>query len=633
MSFTIIPKVGNVPDDLSKRGVTDMPNVPTIGADALKREFDAPAKECVAPAVNRLIGELEASTAAESIGAAAPSGYAGTTVQGVVNSVAGQLTTLASQIGPAITDAHTHSNKALLDTYDQTNEDISDAVSKAHAHSNKSLLDTYEQTESDLADAVTKKHTHSNKTLLDSYDQTNSDITDAITKKHTHSNKALLDTYTQTESDLSDAVSKKHTHSNKTVLDKFGEDSSGKPTYDGDPIGGGGSGNVNNAYKIIKVGTTNITASGEDTFEIKAGSNVTLTPDASTKSVTINATGGGQSSGDMLASDYDSDYDVKNAGGIKAYVSSQALTGEKGVIVSNGKVKANLKDETQSALQSATIQSAQNRQYAVNLDSNGNLSVNVPWVNTEYSAATTSADGLMSSTDKTKLNGLPSSVPTTDQTYDATSTNPQAGVAVASAVSGKADKTTAFLTTDTAETTIADADTIPFYDDSDSSKKKSTWQNIKSKLKAYFDTLYNLYTLPTASTTTLGGVKPDGTSTFVDPTTGVLTSTGGGSSVSVEHTGTASSTAFRKQTITVNGTAYTIDGTKYMEASTVLSTTVDVSIDFANQEILTTSEVRVFTTKYGLSPKSINMSTAGHCIVTFAKASAAESISVRLYVK
>lgn len=38
---------------------------------------------------------------------------------------------------------------------------------KAHTHSNKALLDTYTQTEANLADAVTKKHAHSNKTELD----------------------------------------------------------------------------------------------------------------------------------------------------------------------------------------------------------------------------------------------------------------------------------------------------------------------------------------------------------------------------------------------------------------------------------------------------------------------------------
>lgn len=40
---------------------------------------------------------------------------------------------------------------------------------KAHEHANKALLDTYTQTEANLADAVAKKHEHANKTELDKF--------------------------------------------------------------------------------------------------------------------------------------------------------------------------------------------------------------------------------------------------------------------------------------------------------------------------------------------------------------------------------------------------------------------------------------------------------------------------------
>lgn len=48
------------------------------------------------------------------------------------------------------------------------------------------------------------------------------------------------------------------------------------------------------------------------------------------------------------------------------------------------------------------------RNYAVGLDSSGKAYVNVPWTdtNTTYNVATTSADGLMSSRDKSKLDGI-----------------------------------------------------------------------------------------------------------------------------------------------------------------------------------------------------------------------------------
>lgn len=46
-------------------------------------------------------------------------------------------------------------------------EKVNAAAEGNHAHGNKELLDTYAQTEANLSDAVSKKHTHSNKSVLD----------------------------------------------------------------------------------------------------------------------------------------------------------------------------------------------------------------------------------------------------------------------------------------------------------------------------------------------------------------------------------------------------------------------------------------------------------------------------------
>lgn len=46
------------------------------------------------------------------------------------------------------------------------------------------------------------------------------------------------------------------------------------------------------------------------------------------------------------------------------------------------------------------------KNYAVELDSSGKAYVNVPWTNTTYNVATTSSNGLMSSSDKSKLDGI-----------------------------------------------------------------------------------------------------------------------------------------------------------------------------------------------------------------------------------
>ena len=56
--------------------------------------------------------------------------------------LASELTALAEKVTTLEGASHTHDNKALLDTYTQTEADLSDAVAKKHEHTNKSILDT-----------------------------------------------------------------------------------------------------------------------------------------------------------------------------------------------------------------------------------------------------------------------------------------------------------------------------------------------------------------------------------------------------------------------------------------------------------------------------------------------------------
>lgn len=53
------------------------------------------------------------------------------------------------------------------DYSDDEKQKVASNTNARHTHSNKELLDTYTQTENDLADAVAKKHSHSNKAILD----------------------------------------------------------------------------------------------------------------------------------------------------------------------------------------------------------------------------------------------------------------------------------------------------------------------------------------------------------------------------------------------------------------------------------------------------------------------------------
>lgn len=108
------------------------------------------------------------------------------------------------------------------------------------------------------------------------------------------------------------------TESNSDI--EFGRDNFGRAGY---RIKGNESyfafGNDIGSFKVIKVGDTNLIADNEDTVRLIAGDNVTLTPNAVNKTVTIDAAGG-SGSGDMQASVYDPDGDVATAGGIVAYI-------------------------------------------------------------------------------------------------------------------------------------------------------------------------------------------------------------------------------------------------------------------------------------------------------------------------
>ena len=65
-----------------------------------------------------------------------------------------------------------------------------------------------------------------------------------------------------------------------------------------------------------------------------------------------------------------------------------------GTITSSGTLKCNLKSETLSSLTATNMGSTANRQYAVGLDSNGHLSVNVPWAGSTYNVVSKGVDGL-----------------------------------------------------------------------------------------------------------------------------------------------------------------------------------------------------------------------------------------------
>lgn len=105
-------------------------------------------------------------------------------------------TAKSEAISAAATDATQKVNAAkseLIGSGSATANTIKDAVAEANAHSDG--LNT--AMDARVKNVEGTSHTHSNKALLDTYTQTEANLADAVAKKHDHSNKTVLDEITQ----------------------------------------------------------------------------------------------------------------------------------------------------------------------------------------------------------------------------------------------------------------------------------------------------------------------------------------------------------------------------------------------------------------------------------------------------
>ncbi len=153
-----------------------------------------------------------------------------------------------------------------------------------------------------------------------------------------------------------------------------------------------------NAFANVTVGSTNIQADAKsDTLELVAGSNVTLTPDATNDKVTIAAT--------------DTTYSDVVAGGASGLMSGADKTKLDG-IATGAEVNQNAFSNVKVG---STIVAADTKTDMLELIAGSNVTltsdvtrdkITIAATDTTYSDATTSAHGLMSAADKTKLDGI-----------------------------------------------------------------------------------------------------------------------------------------------------------------------------------------------------------------------------------
>ena len=138
--------------------------------------------------------------------------------EGIEDAMSGRIDALEAISG----ESHTHDNKALLDTYTQTEADLADAVAKKHEHTNKDVLDGVSADKVAAWDAAEQNAKDYADDLNEAMDL-RVDALEAISgQSHTHTNKEVLDGVSADKvAAWDDAVAKKHEHANAAELDKI----------------------------------------------------------------------------------------------------------------------------------------------------------------------------------------------------------------------------------------------------------------------------------------------------------------------------------------------------------------------------------------------------------------------------
>lgn len=317
----------------------------------------------------------------------------------------------------------------------------------------------------------------------------------------------IVDAYNkaETEEKLSSAIAQAENYTDRQVATLITENDARQLIEEAlsgfQPEGGGGSDvTVSNSFAKVKVGTTTISADAiNDTLILMAGNNVTLTPDTDNDSVTISATN-------------------------TTY--SAATTSANGLMTAAMVTKLNGIAAGANAYTHPTHTAKSSGLYKVTVDGNGHVSaatavqksditaLGIPAQDTTYGAASTSANGLMTTTMVSKLNGIATGANAYTHPSHTAKSSGLYKVTVDS--SGHVSAATAVQKSDITALGIPAQDTT--YSAASQSAAGLMSAADKKKLDGIATGANNYtYTLPTASSSTLGGVK----------TTSSVTSTSG----------------------------------------------------------------------------------------------------------
>lgn len=166
MGFTQITE-----QDVVNKGVVGLPDTPGLSTIDLQKKFDELALEVIIPIFNKVIGELEANTAAQSIGATAPKLIAeGKTLQTILDNIAlkiGEVIEIANEAKRTSENA-----AATVESSETMINDALDTIKKVSTDVYRQLDDAVEAVNGIvyMYDPVTGNYLHVHDVIANIYD-------------------------------------------------------------------------------------------------------------------------------------------------------------------------------------------------------------------------------------------------------------------------------------------------------------------------------------------------------------------------------------------------------------------------------------------------------------------------------
>ena len=142
--------------DLTNKGVIGLPDTPGLSTSAMQNKLEETVRTVAIPKHNDLIDELESYTAADSIGAVAPTGLTGTSVQALINDLNVKKENNSSALPTTyVADAtDTFSIRKLTDTYKIAFSDLVTSIKTAIGNATTSVSGLFSDTDKTKLDGI-----------------------------------------------------------------------------------------------------------------------------------------------------------------------------------------------------------------------------------------------------------------------------------------------------------------------------------------------------------------------------------------------------------------------------------------------------------------------------------------------